>query len=210
MSNSNNPLLNFQYKYTKLFTIGFNRKKFEIQSTKDRLWAINNSKNTLLAILFTLFGSVFIFSGLIELSENKTQVVDMVFIIVLFVVHPLVGLICLRQLLWLINGKQELIIENGNRYLTKRGTFFTRTKTYDLNRVKNIRQAIDEDQLSLFQKIKNNIALNQKVLLRHVIGQILFEYQYDTIKVFNDLDSDEKNELISEMIKRKDEVAKAV
>jgi hypothetical protein len=114
----------------------------------------------------------------------------------------ILGLIGLRHFLWLINGRQEMIIENGNLTLTKKGTFLTKPKVYDFNFVTNIRQLIDEDNLSMIDKIKLNIALNRKVLLRHIIGEILFDYNGKTIKVFNDLDKNERTNLINEMSKR--------
>ncbi len=50
----------------------------------------------------------------------------------------------------------------------------TKPKTYSLDLITNIRQAIDEDSLPVFDKIKLNIGLNRNVLFGHALGQILF------------------------------------
>jgi hypothetical protein len=139
--------------------------------------------------LFLVFSELYI-----DTKEGSVQ-------FVLF--FSILGLIGLRQFLWLINGRQEMTIENGNLTLTKKGTFLTKPKVYDFNFVTNIRQSIDEDNLSMIDKIKLNIGLNRKVLLRHIIGEILFDYNGKTIKVFNELDKNERTNLINEMSKRK-------
>jgi len=198
MADIKNTLLNIQYQYSRLFNIGLNRKTFEIISTNEKLFALNTSKNTYFSLFFTLMLSGYLFSVFSELyidtKEGSVQ-------FVLF--FSILGLIGLRQFLWLINGRQEMTIENGNLTLTKKGTFLTKPKVYDFNFVTNIRQSIDEDNLSMIDKIKLNIGLNRKVLLRHIIGEILFDYNGKTIKVFNELDKNERTNLINEMSKRK-------
>jgi hypothetical protein len=198
MADIKNTLLNIQYQYSRLFNIGLNRKTFEIISTNEKLFALNTSKNTYFSLFFTLMLSGYLFLVFSELyidtKEGSVQ-------FVLF--FSILGLIGLRQFLWLINGRQEMTIENGNLTLTKKGTFLTKPKVYDFNFVTNIRQSIDEDNLSMIDKIKLNIGLNRKVLLRHIIGEILFDYNGKTIKVFNELDKNERTNLINEMSKRK-------
>ena len=198
MADIKNTLLSIQYQYSRLFNIGLNRKKFEIISTNEKLFALNTSKNTFFSLFFTLMLSGYLFSVFSELYIDKKEV--SVQFVLLF---SILGLIGLRQFLWLINGRQEMTIENGNLTLTKKGTFLTKPKVYDFNFVTNIRQSIDEDNLSMIDKIKLNIGLNRKVLLRHIIGEILFDYNGKTIKVFSDLDKSERTNLINEMSKRK-------
>jgi hypothetical protein len=198
MTNIKNALLNIQYQFSRLFNIGLNRKKFEIISNSDNLFAFNTSKNTFFSLFFTLMLSGYLFAGFIEGYINKKEV-TVQFVLIFFIF----GLIGLRQFLWLINGRQEMTIENRNLTLTKKGTFLTKPKIYNLDLVTNIRQAINEDNLSIIDKIKFNIGLNQKVLLRHIMGEILFDYNGKTIKVFNDLDKNERVKLINEISKRK-------
>jgi hypothetical protein len=85
--------------------------------------------------------------------------------------------------------------------LRKKGTFFTADKIYPLKSIKNIRKSIDQEQSSLVDKTTFRRSVNHKVFVRQVFGEILTEYQYDTIRVFNGLDKLEKEELITELLK---------
>ncbi len=162
---------------------------------------MNTSKNTVIALLFTLFASGHLFSGLI-VGLSSIEKLDTDFYLA-FTILFIVGLIGFRQFLWLVNGRQEMTIENGTLTLTKNGTFFTKPKSYTFDKVENIRQAFDEDSLSLFDKIQKNIGVNRKVIFGHIYGQVLFDYNQQTVKIFFDLDKDERLKLIDEMNKRK-------
>ncbi len=194
-------ILNFQYQYSKLFNIGLNRKKFEINATTDKLFAMNTSKNTFIALLFTFFASGHLFSGLVTgLSSTEKLGVDFYFAFPFIFV---IGFIGFRQFLWLVNGRQELTIENKTLTLNKKGTFLTKPKTFVLQNVQNVRQAFDEDNQTLIDKIKKNLNVNRKVIFEHIYGQILFDYNGKTVKVFSDLDKVERLKLIDEINKRK-------
>jgi hypothetical protein len=169
------PILDFMYWYTKLFTFSINRRKFELESTESRLCAVNSSRNTIWAVLFCGFGSLFFFSGLTALSQSN-EAVTTGFVIVFFVIHPLFALICLRQFLWLVNGKQELLIENGNLTLRKKGTFFTKNKVYPVKLISNIRKSVDESKLLPVQLIVARLSGFRKVFLTQVFGEILFDF----------------------------------
>jgi hypothetical protein len=148
-----------------------------------------------------LFVSGHLFSGvIIHLSSTEKLGADFYLV---FTILFIVGLISFRQFLWLLNGRQELIIENGALTLYKKGTYLTKPKTFDLKNVQNVRQAIDEDSQTLFEKIQNNISVNRKVIFRHVFGQILFDYNGKTVRLFNDLDKSERLRLINEIEKWK-------
>lgn len=198
MTNIKDTILNFQYQYSRLFNLGFNRKKYSCISTSDKLWAENTSKNTYLALFSTLFSCGLLFTGLIEAFVNKVEI-NLEFILMFFVVHIFVGLLGLRQFLWLINGRQELTVENNVLTLTKKGTFLTKPKVYSLDLVKNLRVGIDKDKMTIFEKIKSNIGVNRKVIFGHILGQILFDYKGQTIKIFNDLNKNERQELLTEI-----------
>ena len=194
-------ILNFQYQYSKLFNLGLNRKKFEIVETKEKLFAMNTSKNTYLALLFTLFASGHLVSGLIVVTTSINKFgSDFYFAFSLLFI---IGFIGFRQFLWLINGSQKMTIENGTLTLSKRGTFLTKPKMYSFDNVENIRQAFNEDNLTLLDKIQRSIGVNRKVIFGHIYGQVLFDYNRQTIKVFCDLDKNERLKLIDEMNKRK-------
>ena len=155
--------INFQYQYSRIFTFGLNRKKFECLPKSNDLFASNNSRNTFIALGFTLFSCGLFFSGIIEGFINGNEITTE-FILVFFVVHPIVATIGLRQFLWLINGRQELRIENGKMTLSKKGTFLTKIQSFELKHVENIRNEIQENSLSTFDKTLRNIALNRKLL----------------------------------------------
>ncbi|WP_298507139.1 hypothetical protein [uncultured Maribacter sp.] len=190
--------LNFQYLYSRIFTFGLNRKKFVCLPKSNSLFASNNSRNTFIALGFTLFSCGLFFSGIIEWFINGHKITTE-FILVFFAAHPIVAAIGLRQFLWLINGRQELRIENGKMTLTKKGTFLTKTQTFELEHVENVRNEIQENSLSLYDKTLRNIALNRKLLFSHIMGEILFNYKGKKIKLFNELTENQKAELITEI-----------
>ena len=80
-------------------------------------------------------------------------------------------------------------------------TFFTSDKVYPLKSIKNIRKAVDEEQLLPVERVRLRLSIFRKVFLRQIFGEILFEYQYNTIRVFNDLDNEDKEKLIAELLK---------
>ena len=187
--------------YSRLFNLSFPRKKFTYVSSKDKLFALNTSANTFIALIFTLFSCGPFICGIIEAFVNKSEI-SIEFIIAFSIVF-LIGLLGIRHFLWLINGRQELTIENGELTLIKKGTFLTKPKTYSFDSVTNIRSAINDDNLSIIDKIQQNISLNRKVFFRQTLGQILFDYKGRTIKAFSDMNSKERSELIIEIMKLK-------
>lgn len=92
-------------------------------------------------------------------------------------------------------------IENNRLTLTKKGFFWTKPKVFDMRFVKNIRKALDQDSLTLYERIFRNFGLYRKTFFNHILGEILFDYKGKTIKVFNDLTENEKDQLIAEMKK---------
>ena len=173
--NIKNTILNFQYQYSRIFTFGLNRKKFVCLPKSNSLFSSNNSKNTFITLGFALFSCGLFFSGIIEGFVNGNEITTE-FILVFFVAHPIVAIIGLRQFLWLINGRQELQIENEKMTLSKKGTFLTKKQTFELKNIQNVRKEIEENSLSLYDKILRNISLNRKLLFSHIIGEILFDY----------------------------------
>ncbi|MFY9309335.1 MAG: hypothetical protein WAQ28_09845 [Bacteroidia bacterium] len=186
-----------------LLNFGVDRKQFECVSTKEKLFALNTSKNTFITLLFTLFSGGLLFTGFIQVLINGTKPTNGLLLI--SILHFIVGVAGIRHFLWLINGKQELTIENGKLTISKRGTFLVGSQVYSFDKVVNIRQAVDENKQSLLEKRLEKIALNKTVLFRQTLGQILFEYNGSTIRVFSDMDSNEKKKLIAEMLKQKQE-----
>ena len=193
-----NTGLNLQYHYSRIFTFGLNRKKFVCSPKNNGLFAFNNSRNTFITLGFTLFSCGLFFSGIIEGFVNGNEITTE-FIVAFFIIHPIVATTGLRQFLWLINGRQELRIENGKMTLTKKGTFLTKTQTFELKDVENVRNEIQESSLSTYDKTLRNIALNRKLLFSHIMGEILFDYKGKKVKLFNELNENQKVELITEI-----------
>jgi hypothetical protein len=191
-------ILNLQYRYSKLFTLGLKRKKFAMRATESGFEAENNSRNTFLALLCTLLACGLLFSGIIEARVNENEI-TIEFILVFWVVHVLVGLIGLRQFLWLANGKHLLKIDNGVLTLDKSGTFLTRPKKFDLKKIDRVTPISNDEQANLFDKIQTNIRLNHRLLFGHTYGQVSFEYNGKTVKVFSDLNPSEKTALIEKI-----------
>ncbi|AGC77869.1 hypothetical protein LX97_01955 [Nonlabens dokdonensis] len=196
--NIKDKLINFQYQYSRIFTFGLNRKKFVCLPKSNSLFASNNSRNTFIALGFTLFSCGLFFSGIIEGFINGNEI-STEFILVFFVVHPIAATIGLRQFLWLINGRQELRIEKGKMTLSKKGTFLTKTQSFELKHVENIRNETQENSLSTYDKTLRNIALNRKLLFGHIMGEIIFKYKGKKVKLFNELTENQKAELITEI-----------
>ena len=193
-----NTKLNLTFQLNRLFNFGLNRKKFQINSTPEKFFALNNSKNTFIAMLLTLFSCGLLFTGILEVINHEIEI-TLDFIIVFFFIHFGIGLLGLRQFLWLINGRQEMTIENDLLTIINKGTFLSKSKTYSLNLVTNIRQETEEKKESLNDEIKHNIKMTSKIMFRQTFGQLLFDYNGKSVKVFNDLDKKERNILIQEI-----------
>jgi len=178
--------------FTPLFSKPYNRKKFILEVSENRFYAINTSKNTYMAIIFTLMGSLQVFSGLIE-GFKRGAILNSEFILV-FSFLFIVGIISFRQFLWLTRGKHEMIIENEKLTLSKKGTFFTFPKVYDINNIKDVRIIFDEGNTYIENQL-NQMSLMRKVIYSHTIGQVSIKYKATFIKIFSDLTKQEREEL---------------
>ncbi len=83
--------------------------------------------------------------------------------------------------------------------LSKKGTFLTKTQSFELKHVENIRNEIQENSLSTYDKTLRNISLNRKLLFSHIMGEIIFNYKGKKVKLFNELTENQKAELITEI-----------
>lgn len=101
------------------------------------------------------------------------------------------GLFCFQHLYWNLFGREIFIIGQGQMSIEKKGLFFYKTKTYNLNEVKNIRvqyNITDEDDYSPF---------NRNIFgFQFVKGIILFDYGLRTIQFGNSIDEAEGNFII--------------
>jgi hypothetical protein len=56
-----------------------------------------------------------------------------------FIIQFIIGVLCLRMVLWFIKGKESIIVRDNQIWINKSGTFWIkRQKKFDLNEVKNI------------------------------------------------------------------------
>src|SRR5690606_26231000 len=101
------------------------------------LYAENNSRNSFLAILFTFLLSLAVFSGVFELNNGATLTIP--FILLYFIIFPIIGIFSFRQFLWLIKGKQKLIVNGTDLILKKEGIYFSKPRQFNLIDIRNVR-----------------------------------------------------------------------
>ncbi|QKG56061.1 hypothetical protein GKZ68_05055 [Hymenobacter sp. BRD128] len=170
-----NTLLELQYQYSKLFVLSIPRRKFDYEISDSHFRASNTSRNTIISIAFTAFASLLLLSGIIELCSkpvhNTTE-----FAVVFFLAHPVIGLLAFRQFLWLTNGTEELIVENHLITLKRKGTFWIKSNSYQLDSIDFIRKSAWDD-LPLYDKIQFNIRLNLLLIFKTSTGEISFNFQ---------------------------------
>ena len=184
------------------FNIG--KPKFKYYTKNSIFYAENNSRKSFFAILFFGFMSVFIFSGVILLINNKNISLDL--ILIGFIIHPIIGIYGLRKFLWLIRGKEIITIDNENMKISKSGTFWTNDKVFKKSDIKNLRDKFEDDtynktQFDFFNEYRNSIKEYQRSMLYLTIGEILFDYKFSKIRVFNWLNQSQRKILLDEMKK---------
>ncbi|MFV5698086.1 hypothetical protein ACM55H_06915 [Flavobacterium sp. ZT3R17] len=138
------------------------------------------------------------------IEENE---VSLGLILVGFIIHPIFGILGLRKFLWLIRGKEIITIDNLNLKITKSGSFWIKDKIFEKKEIKNIRDKFEDelyskDRSKWFNENMNSIKENQRIMLCFTIGEILFDYKFSKIKVFNCLNESERKVLIDELKKQ--------
>ncbi len=193
-------MLNLIYLQSKLFIAGLTRKRFELKSDNQILWAVNNSQNSFLALVMASGLSLQVLPYLVMAIRNG------------FPFDPtLIGMLCLelcisavglRHLLWLINGRQEMIIENGKMFLQKHGTFFTRPQVFLVKDISNVGPVNVKASEALMDQIFYNIRLSRRIVFRQITGEIAFHYQGRDVEAFCNLNDEERETLIMEIKNR--------
>lgn len=178
--------------FTHIFAKSYNRKKFALKVSENKLYAMNTSKNTYIAIVFTLLGSLQMFSGLIEGCKSGTTINSE--FITAFSLLFIIGIISFRQFLWLTKGYHEMIIDNNQLVLLKRGTFLTFPKKYNLKEIKDVRIIFDEGNTYIEKQFKQ-MSTTRQVMYSHTIGQVSIKYKATFIKIFSDMNKAEREEL---------------
>lgn len=185
------------------FRIG--KPKFNFYTENGIFYAENNSRKSFFSLLFFGMLSLFIFSGFFMLIDKKE--VSLGLIVIGFVIHPIFGILGLRKFLWLIRGKEILTIDNVNLKITKSGSFWIKDEIFEKNKIKNIRDKFEDetyskDRSEWFNENMNSIKESQRIMLYFTIGEILFDYKFSKIKVFNCLSENERKVLIDEIKKQ--------
>lgn len=185
------------------FGIGKSSFNFYVQNAV--FYAENNSRKTFFPLLFFGMQSLFIFSGIFLLIEEKEITLEL--ILIGFIIYPIIGIIGLRKFLWLVRGKEIIILDKLNLKITKSGSFWIKDKIFETNEIRNIRDKFEDEMYSKvrskwFKEYINYIKENQRVMLNFTIGEILFDYKFSKIRVFNCLNEDERKTLIEELKKQ--------
>ncbi|QKG52165.1 hypothetical protein [Hymenobacter sp. BRD67] len=201
MNTLKNTLLELQYQYSKLFVISIPRRSFYYEISDNQFIASNTSRNTLISIVFTAFASLLLLSGIIELCSKQVNITTD-FVVVFFLVHPIIGLLAFRQFLWLVNGTEELIVENHLITLKRKGTFWIKSNSYQLDSIDFVRK-LDWSNLPLYDKIQFNIRLNLLLIFKMTTGEISFNYQDKEIFFFSNLLENEKLLVVDQIVRLK-------
>lgn len=82
----------------------------------------------------TLFGSPI---AIFETMSNESN--SLLILLPVFIIQFIIGVLCLRMVMWFIKGKESIIVRDNQIWINKSGTFWIkRLKTFNLNEVKNI------------------------------------------------------------------------
>src|SRR5690606_187271 len=117
------------------------------------------------------------------------------------IIFPIIGIFSFRQFLWLIKGKQKLIVNGTDLILKKEGIYFSKPRHFNLMDIRNVRINEKLSPNTIHEKIILNIDLASKILYTQVLGEILFDYHGEKVKLFNNLELLEKEEIITELNK---------
>lgn len=99
--------------------------------------------------IITLIGSPIALIMTIANDSNNSLI-----LLPVFIIQFIIGVLCLRMVLWFIKGKESIYVRDNQIWLNKSGTFWIkRQKKFDLNDVKNIvlnRSFIEENSPSTY------------------------------------------------------------
>jgi hypothetical protein len=120
------------------------------------------------------------------------------FILFWLVAWTVGGFFALRTFLWNLKGKEIINVGQGRLSIDKKGALLFKSKTYDLNEVKNIR--VQEDNFGyggLFSGRRNDLGVFNSG------GTIRFDYGLQTVKFAAGLDEAEGKFIIQKLKDRR-------
>ena len=90
--------------------------------------------------------------------------------------------------------------------ISKSGTFWTKDKIFKKSEIKNIRDKFQDDNYNktpfeFLNEYRNSIKEYNRGMIYLTIGEVLFDYKYSKVRVFNWLNKNERQILIVEMKK---------
>jgi hypothetical protein len=96
--------------------------------------------NPLSWIVYVLFGTMTLIGSPIAFIKTMSNDSDNSLILLpVFIIQFIIGVLCLRMVMWFIKGKESIIVRDNQIWINKSGTFWIkRHKTFNLNEVKNI------------------------------------------------------------------------
>ncbi len=140
-----------------------------------------------------LLGEIFALKGVVGLLVGTPVTL---FLLVWLIFWSIGGFFAFQTLLWSLIGKEILTIGQGVLTVRKRGALIFKSKTYDLNEVKNIRVQ-DDNSFKRFTKNHRNDYSPFSA------GIIRFDYGMKTIKVAGGIDEVEANFIINKLKERR-------
>jgi hypothetical protein len=104
------------------------------------------------------------------------------------------GILALKTFIWNLKGKEIITIGQGSLTIDKKGSLLFKSKTYDLNEVKNLRVQDDHPGSSgLFGRSRNDLSTMNSS------GTIRFDYGLKTIKFAEGIDEAEANFIVQKL-----------
>lgn len=196
----------FQRLIYGILLIGYDRGSFHYESTIDKFFARDFSRNTYFTILF--FGVMAVAPIVSLLNIIQLSNISNIELVTLIILYLLISLIGIRKFLWLINGKESILIEGDNLIHIRSGTFLIKKRVYELSLIDNISNVTGFNSYLGYkqEEIPNEIwrglekqKLIKAIFWRFTIGQISFSYRSQKIKLFNKLDQSQIDLIIREL-----------
>ena len=199
-----NVILKFVIAYQRfianLIFAKLKRKRFTSWNENEIFNAENPSRNTYFNVLFSGMMSCFILVSIFGMFTGEDYISNIVFLIL--------GIIGLRQFLWITRGIEKIKIDGKNLYLTKEGSFLKKNTTYELKKISNVRAKIiknEEEESEIkkhIQDMRKTLFENHRIFFGFATGEIFFKYGYETISLFSNINDSEKKLVVSEIEKR--------
>ncbi len=185
------------------------KRRSKVNQLGDRIEIIIPSKKRIFSTVFIgfwliawLFGMVMVttvlfgdYLGLnVNQVNNSTPQQSNAFLIFWLCGWTVGGAIAIYTFLWLIVGKERIVIASDGIAISKEVLFFKRTKKYDLNNCRNLKLSFDRGKAGLFSSMAHPMEYWQGGS-----GIITFDYGAKDVKFGIGMDEAEANMIIDEI-----------